>query len=474
MIVSVYESFQIAGRAEGLSRELAMANPFSPQSMLSWFFPFSSVKDADLFKTDLSMSNGYFGLIMLAGLLISFFRKKTFLEKIVLGGSLFFLFASMGSYLPLRGWMYDYIPFMNLFRMPGLFRLFAIVGFIIVASFTLAELYQRKPNREALVKALLVIGVLLITGIIVVLTRHVEWNLFKFNNYIGSLQNLKFNESIILQGLIQLISIAVFLLLLKKKNSVPWLVIDGILACWLCAPVTIVSSIKTAELQDKINQLPAGFRIPELTPMIKNQDREGVIGPLWCNLGIWKKQPIWDGYNNFQTKDFLKFEASSIASQALKNPIIYQSLTASLYKYNAADSVLVFNDSTHLLLDEGKDGIIEADAEARNKLSAPVLTLFTPTKIEATVENTTDCYFTLIQHFTPGWKVLIDNKENPTVRSNGLFISTKVKAGNHKITFIYSDKKTLIAFYISAISLLITLIILTVRKNITPGPSPYF
>ena len=82
MLVSVFESFRIAGRAEGLSRELAMANPFSPQSMLSWLLPFSSVKDPEFFNTDISMSNGYFGLLMLVAVLVSLFRKKSFLENI--------------------------------------------------------------------------------------------------------------------------------------------------------------------------------------------------------------------------------------------------------------------------------------------------------------------------------------------------------------------------------------------------------
>lgn len=474
MLVSIADSFRIAGRAEGLSRELAMANPFSPQSMLSWLFPLSSVKDADLFQTDPSMSNGYFGLMMMAGLFISFFRKKYFLEKVILIGSLFFLIAAMGSYMPLRGWMYDYIPLMNLFRMPGLFRLFTIIGFIMLASFSIADIYQRKNVSASFTKPLLAISVLLITGIVIIIFRGAEWSHFNSNGYVSGLQDLKFNESMLLQGIVQLTCIALFLVFLKNKTAFYLLVIDGVLACWLCAPVTIVSTLKITDLQEKINQLPVSFRIPDLTPMDKNVDRDGFIGPLWCNLGIWKKQPIKDGYNNFQTKDFLLFEKSAIAKYVLKNPIIYQSLTASIDKKSNADSMLLINDSTHLLLDELTYENNVAVPVAKTQMSLPELTAFSPYKIEASVDNTVDCYFTLLQQYTTGWKICIDEKENMSMRSNGLFISTKVKAGKHKISFIYNDKKTAFAFYMSAFSLLVALVLLAVNRKTISSPSPYF
>ena len=185
-------------------------------------------------------------------------------------------------------------------------------------------------------------------------------------------------------------------------------------------------------------------------------------------------KPIKDGYNNFQTKDFLLFEKSAIAKYVLKNPIIYQSLTASLSKKSNADSMLLVNDSTHLLLDELTYENNVAVPVAKTQMSLPELTAFSPYKIEASVDNTVDCYFTLLQQYTTGWKICIDEKENMSMRSNGLFISTKVKAGKHKISFIYNDKKTAFAFYMSAFSLLVALVLLAVNRKTISSPSPYF
>ena len=474
MLVSVFESFRIAGRAEGLSRELAMANPFSPQSMLSWLLPFSSVKDPEFFNTDISMSNGYFGLLMLVAVLVSLFRKKSFLENITLAGSIFFLIAAMGSYMPLRGWMYDYLPFMNLFRMPGLFRLFATIGFIVLGSFTLSDVTKGYPVIKNMLAGFKIVFIIFIGVMISELVKGIDWNLLNADSYVPWLVNLKFNESVFLQAAIQLISILVLFLCISNRKYIYWLVIDGVLACWLCAPVTIVSERKIGDVFKLTEQMPGVFRIPDLTPMNQNKDRMGIVGPFWCNLGIWKMQPIWDGYNNFQTKEFLNFERSPIAEYVLKNPIIYCSSNQAKVHHSFTDILPLINDSTLLYVD---DTIQEPEQESYLEtiiLSKPQLTMFTPQIIEATLNNPVTSYLTLMQQNRKGWKVFTDGNEQKTFISNGLFISIKVPAGKHHVSYIFNDKEIVNAFYISVIALLLTLILLLTGKKTNPGLSTYF
>lgn len=474
MLVSVSESFLIAGRAEGLSRELAMENPFSPQALLSWILPFGSVKDSGFFQTDTSMSNGYFGLIMLTGLLISFFRKKSFIEMVILTGSIFFLLAAMGRYTPLRGWLYDFIPLMNLFRMPSLFRLFAIIGFILCSSYTLKWIFDSMDVRKQLAAGLKIIGLILMIATMIFFFHGFKFGDIVIDNYIDSLQALKLNESMVIQGIIQLACIAMFIFLIKKNNISKLLIIDGILACWLCAPVTIVSNLKAKELYDITNQFPATFRVPELTPMIQNKDRTGIIGPFWCNLGIWKKQPIYDGYNNFQTKKFLRFESSSAASSVLKNPIIYESTAVREHSGSESDSLMLLSDSTLLFVQAPLQKKFKSLNTDVKQLSKPVLLSFSPSKIEAIVDNKGDCYFTLMQQYDERWRVFVDGRENPKFETNGFFISTMIPAGKHEISFLYTDQKIKTALNITIISLLLTIVVLVVSgARTTRDPSPY-
>ena len=463
MLVSVAESFRIAGRAEGLSRELAMENPFSPQSLFSFLFPLSSVKDAVYFQTDTSMSNGYFGLIMLAGLMISISRKKTFVEIVIFCGSLILLMAAMGSYTPLRGWLYDYIPLMNLFRMPSLFRLFVIIGFILLGAFSLTELLNDKNGNIKLANVLKILGVGFLLTVIYFIFQTPDGDSFKMASYTGFFQEMKFRKSVLLQGIVQMVCLFIILVVLKKKYAFPLFVIDGVLACWMCAPVTMVSGIRTGEFMEMTRQLPMNFSVPELTPMNQNLDRTGTIGPLWCNLGIWKKQPIIDGYNNFQTKNYLKYEQSPLAKFVVQNPVVYISHASSIMQNNYTDTVLLANDHTHLLIDKPVSKEFAHITEIEKQIASLELQVFTPSKIEAMVNGPVAGYLTLLQQFDDGWKVFVDNKEQEIVRSNGMFISTNIPVGKHIVSFVFTNQKITWAFYISAAFLIIVLSTLLVK-----------
>ena len=220
--------------------------------------------------------------------------------------------------------------------------------------------------------------------------------------------------------------------------------------------------------------MPGVFRIPDLTPMNQNKDRIGIVGPFWCNLGIWKMQPIWDGYNNFQTKEFLNFERSPIAEYILKNPIIYCSSIQAKVHHSFTDILPLIHDSTLLYVD---DTIQEPEQESHLEtiiLSKPQLTMFTPQVIEASLNNPVTSYLTLMQQNRKGWKVFTDGNEQKTFISNGLFISIKVPAGKHHVSYIFNDKEIVNAFYISVIALLLTLILLLTGKKTNPGLSTYF
>ncbi len=465
MLVSSYESFQLAGRAEGLSKELAMANPFSPQSMISFLFPLSSLRNSAFFDTDVSMSNGFFGLMMFAGFILSIFRKKTLTEKIILYGSIICLLAAMGSYTPVRSWMYDFIPLMKLFRMPSLFRLFAITGFILLASSTLHQI-DTSGKKKMLNSALITFGILAFISMVVAFVNGPIILPASFS----AISEVNFPTTFLLQGIILLLSFVTFFLLLKKKLPIYLLSVDLILSAWIVAPITLVNNLKTRTVNQYLTNLHADFPLPSMLPLQEFKDRTNTFGPFWCNLGILRNQPIYDGYNNFQTKQYLEYEASPLFQNVLKNPIVY--LTSSIKTSNYTTATVnspITNDSTFLLVDN-LPSLPKSSEPFTGTLS---LTRFQPLHVGVQTSTTAPALLTLQQQFMPGWNVTVDGVTRSPLRSNGFNMSVLIPKGKHEIAFNYTDKKVQIALLISTLSLLTVLFLLFRRKKINPDPSPF-
>lgn len=453
MLVSSYISFQLAGRADGLSKDLAMANPFSPQAMLSFLFPLASLRNPEFFDTDVSMSNGFFGLLLLIGFIYTFFRKKSKTEWIILIGSILFLLAAMGKYTPVRSGMFDFLPLMKIFRMPSLFRLFAISGFIILGAKSLVSLKEKK-SLHLIFAALTIIY---ITSFIVYITKYD----FSFPDKFSDIGASTFTTGFVMQSVVMLIAIILFMIFNKRQWPVYLLTVDLIISAWICAPITLVSSIPVKEANQYITNLDPGFPLPASGAMQNFRDRENTFGPFWCNLGILKKQTIFDGYNNFQTKQYNGFEQLPLFTYALKNPLAYFSTAENAKLYtDENDSTAIYSDSSFIYLD--KKPAVAVSQKIKNEVA---FTLFHPDAITIKT-HTTNGYLTLMQQFDENWSASIDDQSTEIFRSNRFSMSVLLTEGNHEIKFNYHDSRITTALWITAISLLIiTLLILVRRKN---------
>jgi hypothetical protein len=440
MVMSIMKSFEIAGRAEGLTKAAAMANPFSPQSMDSFLFPLPSVRRSGFFDTDPSMSNGFFGVMMFAGFILSFFIKSNFTKNFILGCSLFCLLASMGSYTPLRSLLYNHLPFLDLFRMPSLFRLFAIIGFILIGAITLKNIYSNEILKGKVINLLKIFAAVVlatIAGIIITgNAKNISNNYFMF-------ADISLPNSFIIQGIVIVLSILLFNLLLKNKVGFQWLVIDLIVSAWICAPVTMISLLPYHEVSSYFENFDHSFSIPATTPMIQNKDRVNTIGPFWCNLGILRKQPIYDGYNNFQTRQYNEFEKNLSAhdlSHGLKN-------------------------GGHGLKNDVLENPIVFMKDLKTDDLSIIIKQFKPLLIICETNAATASELTLMQQADEGWKIYVDGNPASYRISYGLFMSVPLERGKHEVEFKFQDKKITITLYISGISILISFLFLIFRKR---------
>ncbi len=469
MLLSEYISKDFINRSEKLPLSLVNVCPFSPQSLISLMLPLSSSKDDQFFDTDISMSNLYFGIFCLLIFVVAFFRKKTSFEKIVLGCGLFFLLAAFGKYTPVRAALYHFVPLMNLFRFPSIFRLFALICFLIVTAFSLRDLLEREPVaikrfRNAL---LLFVGVFILVFFIFRTKTAVRMPAIFSPAFTKSVITFSFNESIVLQSLWMLILLAGawFIFFKRKKNSSGFIVfvviLDLLVATQLSSPMTVISEDKTASLFRRMEVFPRhGFPVPENGAAINYSDSLKPVYPLWRNLGIWYKQPNFDGYNSFRMKGHFKLDQlHQLSFPLLHNNVAFFSDSFSFYNDTVPDFKKWDMDSSHLFFSEKDRAKIPYQNLKLDSTDKAVFEQFNPEKITIRTSSSHQQLFTLMQHDFPGWHIFLDGKKVDHVVSDYLFMTIFLPEGNHVIEYRFEMKNLIIAWIISVFTLLVCIFI---------------
>jgi hypothetical protein len=118
-------------------------NPFTPISYISFLFPYSVVAKTELFNiTDLSLRNGYFGLLGFICFVFAFLSKFN-RPKIILIICLFTsLLLAAGDETFIFKILYN-LPGFGVFRHPSMFRAFTIFCALLLAGFELKIILQK-------------------------------------------------------------------------------------------------------------------------------------------------------------------------------------------------------------------------------------------------------------------------------------------------------------------------------------------
>ena len=467
--VSLYLIIPYMSRAEGLSLETAHFNPFSPRCMISFILPFGVVKEHFWFDTDYAMANGYFGIIFFLFFIYSLFLKKPAILKILLWWGIFTLLASMGKYTPVRELLFRFIPFMDLFRFPSMFRLFSLISFILLAGWGMQHFLNYR-------KKILLLKSLSIIMLIVLIFTPVFIRIFTGEiGLVGLINDHLFNASkdstliqhLVFQSIIQSILILLLIILILKPHKkriylyllIGLVVFDMIFAAQLNGPYTVYGKrFSTKEIDTHIKTFPNGFPIPSTGNIIENNDNSTELkyGPLWLNMNICKKEIAHGGYNPFMFKsyDHLMVSLPDLLQSTINNPPVF--LSGQIY---SVDSI-----KTHITnknLQPGNLYFSPADLMEINSFSFnsheddhAYITAFSPIKAEIDVKTGGYLILTFLQSNYYGWKASIDKEPVKIYTSNTNFISIIVPPGDHQVIFNYKPGAVILAFYISLLSLL--------------------
>lgn len=462
LIISAYQALPYLSRLEGLELHSAQFGAFTPQCMISYLLPFAVVKDIAFFDTDLSMTNSYAGFFIFIFFIFSLFRKKSVTEIVLLGFGFFALLASFGSYLPVREWLYRFVPGMNLFRFPSFFSLFMLVAIILTGTRRLEDFIKDPLKNNKILFFIIIVIISIAGGFLNFALKNAD---FSHPGILSSdpLKNSTFTEHILINVLIIVILFIVFVILFKRKklrNSTIFLLvsIDMVIAVQLNSYYTVCSpDTKPSQMHKILKEQPRGFPVPALIAVAENHDGGTLPLPFWRNTNIFRKQISADGFNSFQLRNFQEFNEKHalLRDSVLKNPFIYFSDRIS--SVNSADSPAV---KTQLCMENRDIKILKHIQLKHDSADRFTFISFSPVKTELRTQTLHAQIITCLQNNYPGWEVRIDGRLARHFTSNFMFISVLLPAGEHQVTFSYDNPLFYYGYIVSYAVFLILLILL--------------
>jgi hypothetical protein len=455
IVVAALQLQGLVDRADGLPLESALINPLSPQSLLSLFIPFSTVKNPEFFQTDVSMANAYIGLLMFIFSFNFLIRRQNIKSWLALGVAVFCLLASFGSYTPVREFLYHHIPLMNLFRFPSYFSFFTQLIFLIFAALGLHH-YLASPKNEQKRLQYIALPIALFLLLLFI------YSLFKFNvrdiqfKHIASgfhqmLGASSFWEHVFLHTFIQFSIVSLFIILLRSrlrlKNRLIFLLVvfEMLIAVQLNIFYTGVSHKKPKALREQLQQLPDGFPIPQ-GKILNQNDGSRVFLPVWRNTGIFYKEVHYDAFSSFWLKNYTRLfeEYPNLSTSSLNNPLVY--LSDQIYPMDSlADSLLRLSDHRKVFVE---DYIYFNDLHHHEDDTA-YITVFSPNRIEISAKIKETNLLCILQSFYPGWDVYVNGKKNEIKHLNILYMGVQLPEGESKVVFEYKNPMIKTAFIIS-------------------------
>lgn len=472
LIISFIQVSPFIGQYGGGTLDWAQMHPFSPRSLITFLLPLAGMKSPEYFATDISMTNAFVGILTLIFFFGSLFLKKNrFLWIITLFG-LFSLLASFGEYLPVRGWLFHFLPMMNVFRYPAFFRLFVIFVVVFSAFYYLEKMLSQK-------KIVLLIGTILVLGLLVYFASvhfsdvyFAKLNLFDTSiPFSHRLAELSLNDSIFFQSVFQIgfIIIAIILLLwLRKKTSRNWVlsifvVADMLIATQINSSFTVYSEKKPAELAQTLSELPMGYPLPTNREVVYNTERSGEFLPVWHNTNLFHKRVSSEGFGSFFLNNFVNLTDSfpSFSKKIFHHPTAY--LSSHLLPLEGMSDTCSDKDALFVersILDKYKHLLSKELLASGNKI---VWQKFTPNHFQLIVKTVSPQVLVLMQNYFPFWQATIDGKSVETFKTNHSLLSVFVSKGNHSVNFKFVPPFVKFGFYFGMIILLFSFLFFVIK-----------
>lgn len=474
MIVSIWQVSPYLSRLEGFTLEQALFSPFGPRALMSFLFPYSTTHFPEYFNGDISMVNGYFGLFLFVFFFAGIFTKKSVELKVLFGLGIFSLAAALGDVLPVREALFNYVPMMNVFRFPAVFRLFVILPFILIGANYLNEKYKEGVFPEFKKWWIPITGLVLsLIGLIFYLRAKTFLDLKNFfeTSVFQADRSTHIEQHIAFQAIIQIGFLIALFLLMRFFKKTKWqyfilialVTFDLVLSTQLNAPYTVYNdSISYQEPFNSTAKLPKGFPPMKDISIADGAKLPGLGQPYWQNLNNFHKQFTAEGFNSFSfsSYDGLESEYPFIFNEMQKNRLLLLSddirHEGSMKKANA-DSIYRPN---HLYFSDNDFGVIRTIRMKHTEGDTSYLVDYNANHFTVRTKTADIQLLTIFQKNFIGWTATVNGETTPIYTSNKNFMTIVLPSGISQVEFRYKNNLVLAAAAVSVMACLGLLIYL--------------
>lgn len=447
------EAVGVTSRSGALPREAAVGNnPLGWWCFSGFASPFlASLPPAKLWpRTDVSMANVYLGALTLTLALTALWSRRR-ARWCLLAGAVALFLVSTGPETPLRGWLYDWVPFTRYFQHPAMYNGPAMFLLVVLALLGARDLEAGTAKRFSplLVAALLSVGAYL--AVRIVSTRA------------GVVPTSQAWTHLYLAWVTTAVGLALHGLLAHRHPR------------WqLAAPLVLTLAVLgDAYLTEKIVPTHAERRPPVVASernvlrlhresvdlaSLSGLDRaERVRGDLGVpGVSAWAlvlKTPVFSGYTALRNNEHeaIAREPSTRQLAVGKNKTWFSSTAiqappaASVFAAFMARSTALGvapllihqpDDFRHGRPARGEDLAAIHVASSLAPIHATLLR-YTPTTLGLQVEAPGEGWLMVTDRWAPGWRVEVNGQPQVLHPADFVFRAVRVKAGANRIDFAY-------------------------------------
>lgn len=420
-------------RARGMALADASVNPFTLRAAISLLIPWVATNDATWLGTDVPMANGYFGLLMLPFAIIAIIRARGGREWVLLLTAVLAGAASFGPLLPVHGWLWGFVPGMDLFRFPAYFFFFVPFLLLPLAAKAMPSAIEEQRWRRTLLALFAILG---LSVLLLMLTSDPMGWPAPGASFRERMTDADPGVRVIVHGgLMLVLLVAAFIAVARRWNAMvlnSLLVVELLLAVQFTQWATSLGPEPPAAIAHAIRSQPRTPILPELRPMAESRDGSEVMHPLWRNTQLFRGIPTHDGFNSFWLRDHLALERDHprLLAAMKRMPLVYLAGGA-LRNTTELDPL---SDSAAVVLEDASVVSRFFPATARDRVELQAFD-HNAMEIEAHVEKS--AFLIVQQNHYPGWRILVDGSPVPVHRTNVAAFGAIIPAGDHAVRVEY-------------------------------------
>jgi hypothetical protein len=463
VLVSVAQVIPFMPRGAPATIADAAIPPFLPENFLSLLLPYPFVKLEYPESIRFDGTNIYLGLISLFLLVSVFFDKKALKRvSLILFGSFVFFAIAFGREFGLYDLVFNYLPGINYFRFPTLFRYFGMLGLLVAIGNIFMD-----DSINILKKPLILVGFIALIFFIIAFFKSQGIVKPENQSLYEWVVGFTFWNKTLFQSGFQLLMILIFAFIIFvekrfKKQIIFILIISSIemlIAFNIYMPYTITSfKSNPVESNKVLHSKVLDFSL-EHNENIKSNSLSPDSTYLYSYFMFIYKKVVSDKGNTFELTNFkdLKLKKPDLYYKLIDNPLFY--LADEVFSYRQMDSISNVRmelKRTLFLTDLRKRYIHQSNSDS----SKLYLKEFDYNRIRLNIITHGDKNLVFMQNIYPGWKAKVDGKSQHILVANTSFMSIYLPAGTHEVVFYFEPNLVIVSFWISLISFFMLIIIL--------------